>query len=517
MDPKKVAEFSAGTSSKVKVHEERKKSLISNSSVIGPNKQSTVDKSSAKIIIVEEKNPKELSDFDFPPLTAIEENNNKPQRKELPLFPRLEEIKEIKKNDKSETISKKIYKFDFSVNEIIKELGSNNGNSESSFDSTKELIRRITLQIQSFSLILVYKKIYTKKNKSQLPITQIVHEYCVEDNPALNFVKRDLQPLKKKEMNKEYEEMAIKILSECIHRCEIVTQLRLDSTTYNFTYLRFYSFLFKTFPSLEQEFNNNENLSNKLFYKKLFGKRSFQIDGGFIFNFNQTNDLSRPLVVELNKKKEVNARVKDFNIKFTYPCLMIVEVSTSKDVEYVVKKIRQLVINMVVSWYFLLERFSLENSLLEFLKSTGVTFNKVNLLEVFRNELNQMPKYCLFISGGDFNETQATFNKAYEEVSNDNIFKIVKEKLSFFDVSLAPHRSKNKQAGATLKERENLNFKVQNIYIPVEVNEPTYELMSKFDTIIEEVQGLSNQNVQMFQILNLIANKLQIELPDTSK
>ena len=514
MDSKKVVEFSAGTNLKVEVRKGKKQSLIPNSSVIGLNKQSTANKSSAKIIIIEKTIPKELSDLDFPPLKAIEENNYKPQRKELPLFPRLEEIEEMKKINKSETISKKIYKVDFSVNEIIKEFSLNNGNSESSFDITKEFTRKINLQIQSFSLILVYKKIYTKKNKSQLSDTQVVNEYCVEDNPALNFVKSDLQPLKKEEMNKEYEKMAIKTLSECIHRCEIVTQLRLDSTQYNFTYLRFYAFLFKTFPELEKEFNDKENLSNKLFYKELFGKRSFQIDGGFIFHFNQTNSLSKPLVLELNKKKEVDARVKDFNIKFTYPCLMIVEVTTSKDVEYVVKKIRQLVINMLVSWYFLLERFSLENSLLEFLKSTEATLNKDNSLEVFRNELNQMPKYCLFISGGDFNDSQATFNKAYEELRKDNIFKIVQEKLSFFEVSLAPHRDNNKKAIALLKEREMLNFKVQYIYIPVDSDERHFDTMSMIKDILNQNE---KQFDKQFQILNLIASKLQIELPDTLK
>ena len=126
---------------------------------------------------------------------------------------------------------------------------------------------RIILQLKSFSIILVLKKIYSKKKFTEQNTNP---KLCVEDNPALNFVTINKQTTLKEEMNVNFEKMAIKIFYQNINRSEIVNHLKLDSTLYCFTIERFHAILFKYFPALEIEYKSNKNPLNELFYEKLF-------------------------------------------------------------------------------------------------------------------------------------------------------------------------------------------------------------------------------------------------------
>ena len=486
--------------------------------------------------VVDFKDVKTLSAHEFPHLDNIKVRENtfsrgcfsKLAQEKIELVP---EVKEIKESCllQSSSLNKKPFNVETYENKfLVVNIEENPKEKNNESNSTKETgdIRNVPQPIVNLPKDHSSNILSANPQFDYLSIpAKDQNVYISIENEIKNkFIQYDLQDELERVSNLSYEKRIIETFKHHITKAMLASLLLLDSSTWSIINFKFRSFLYEIFPGLKNMCQNTIELNRSPFMNEMLNRKNFQLDGGFFFMFsNKYIDLVEKGKKKLNNIEPFEAQIRDFEISLDYYSLLIIEVTTSKKLSKIEEKIKQVVTNMFLAWYSILQRFKFESENLKNIFQNKPKTKGKKLYRLFKERMGQIPKHCLIITSGNLDQSLEIFNQAYENVSKDKFFKFIITKLKYLNINLSVQNKYNSESIQILGQRANKNFMVQQIHMSENPNEDVLEIKS---VVFNEIHKLNKkidknhaenkyENNQIKILLKLIAQNNGVRIPDT--
>ena len=310
-----------------------------------------------------------------------------------------------------------------------------------------------------------------------------------------SFARFESQDNSENEINKKYEVFALSNFNFFVTKSKIVSKICLDKEEWTYPKEDFHNFLFKNFSPLIDMSIGYETKNKKRFIRRLLKRNTFQLDGAFVFFKNKKYLPKNPDsdLIYCSDKGSLEVKIKDFVVTLNYPCLLVIEVTTSNDVESLVAKIKQVLINLLASWYTLLERFSYEKNIRSVFEDKKKIKSDEEVYSFFEDSIKKMNKSCLIITSGNFNTTLANFNAAYLIAIKESAVEYLLSKIDLLNAKLSDDSSNNSRATATMKERVDKHFKIQHIHLLESISDENQEIRCMINQLDSRMTGLETR------------------------
>ena len=306
-------------------------------------------------------------------------------------------------------------------------------------------------------------------NSKNQDITDLVLDSLLKNNPDIKepkgkqkdlveskFVSYKAKETLLKEINEEFEGNVFKQFMNILLRSPSITVSPVNMDQSNLDQEEFKQFLFRTFPRLQRIIDESTiDLKSSDFYKDLFNRKNYQIDCGFlIYKFENSKE-------DVNFKITVNSSV----IKLRNPSLLIIEVTTTNTPKKMDEKVRQIVVNLLISWFKIHQKIDSEGDIKKIfedkIKKTTSSANP----KTREQKLREIVKNCLFVTNGNLESKAGMFNRSYNKAMNNPLFSHIMEHIQYTHVELSEENSENQQLVSLFNGRAEKNFKVQHVAI----------------------------------------------------
>ena len=316
-------------------------------------------------------------------------------------------VKEFRSNHK------KISSPNRKIQKLINKSSHHNGNNVPETTDPNTILENINMtKDDKITFIQTVNEIVDNKLEmnswKNLDILKVVNE-IVDNKINMNYenkidISKTINGIVETKINRDYESSVAnyslnQLLIHSNTKC-----IKLINCTNFISPKLFKKYLSKNFGFCYNQSTINQNsIDNTGGFQKYMSKKTdkFEIDFGTIIYNDEIN----------SDKNLIDFSFCNYNIALNTPCLLIMEITVSSEVERLVNKIYQIVKNMLITLFVIEGIKKVKNETDKLLYQNFISLKDQKIIKELNFDFNLIPSYNLIINNGNCENASENFNK----------------------------------------------------------------------------------------------------------